>query len=52
MDTLGSLERVAVVLAIVAGYNYPTVSRISIIHSDINKSGTTFTDLRRKKGGG
>jgi len=41
MDTLGSLKRIAVVLAIVAGYNYPTVSRRSIIHSDRNKSGTT-----------
>jgi len=52
MDTRGSLKRIAVVLAVVAEYIFPNVLRISIIHSDINKSGTTFTDLRRKKGGG
>ena len=42
MDTQGSLKRVAVVLAVVAGYNFPAVSRMSVIHSDSNKSGTTF----------
>jgi hypothetical protein len=41
MDTLGSLKRIAVVLAIVAGYNYPIISRQSVIHSHSNKSGTT-----------
>jgi hypothetical protein len=41
MDTLGSLKRITVVLAIVAGYNYPIISRRSVIHSHSNKSGTT-----------
>ena len=41
MDTQGSLKRIAVVLAVVAGCNFPNVSRLSIIHSDSNKSGTT-----------
>jgi len=41
MDTQGSLKRVAVVLAIMAGYHYPNVSRQSVIHSKSNKSGTT-----------
>lgn len=41
MDTLGSLERIAVFLVIVAGYNFPTVSSRSVIHSHSNKSGTT-----------
>lgn len=52
MDTQGSLQRIAVALAVVAGYIFPNVLRNFIIHSDISKSGTTFTDLRRKKGGG
>jgi hypothetical protein len=41
MDTQGSLKRVAVVLAVIAGYHYPAVSRQFVIHSDSNKSGTT-----------
>jgi hypothetical protein len=41
MDTQGSLKRIAVVLAVIAGYHYPTVSHQSIIHSNSNKSGTT-----------
>jgi len=42
MDTQGSLKRIAVVLAVVTGYNFTTVSRLSIIHSDSDKSGTTL----------
>lgn len=38
MDTLGSLKRIAMILAIVTGYKLYTVSRQSIIH--INKFGT------------
>lgn len=42
MDTQSSLKRVAVVLAVVAEYNFPAVSHQSIIHSDNSKSGTTL----------
>ena len=52
MDTLGSLKRVAVVLAIVAGYKYQTVSRRSVIHSHSNNKRDYLKMLRRKKGGG
>jgi hypothetical protein len=51
MDTQGSLKRVAVVLAVVAEDDFPTISRQSYIHSDSDKSGTTLNNLRRKKGG-
>ena len=51
MDTQGSLKRIAVVLAVVAEYHFPTVSRLSIIHSDSNKSGTTlwFSEEERRR---
>jgi hypothetical protein len=42
MDTQGSLKRIAVVLAVVAAFDYPVVSRQFIIHSDSDKSGNTF----------
>jgi hypothetical protein len=41
MDTQGSLKRIAVVFAIVAGFNFLIVSRQFIIHSDSDKSGNT-----------
>ena len=42
MDTQGSLKRIAVVLAVVAGFTFSIVSQKSIIHSDSDKSGTTL----------
>lgn len=39
MDTQGILKQVAMVLAVVAGDNFPTILRQSINHS--NNSGTT-----------
>jgi hypothetical protein len=42
MDTQSGLKRIAVVLAVVAEYDFPTVSRQSIIHSDNSKGGTTL----------
>jgi len=41
MDTQGSLKRIAVVFAIVAGFNFLIISHQSIIHSDSDKSGNT-----------
>ena len=41
MDTQGSLKRIAVVFAIVAGFKFLIVSHQSIIHSDSNKGGIT-----------
>jgi hypothetical protein len=42
MDTQGSLKWIAVVFAIVAGFDFPAVSRQFIIHSDSDKSGNTL----------
>lgn len=41
METQGSLKRIAVVFAIVAGINFLIVSQKSIIHSDSDKGGIT-----------
>ncbi len=42
MDTQVSLKRIAVVFAIIAGFDFPVVSHQSIIHSDSDKSGNTL----------
>jgi hypothetical protein len=41
MDTQGSLKRIAVVFAIIAGFDILVVSRQFIIHSDSDISGNT-----------
>jgi len=41
MDTQGSLKRIAVVFAIVAGIDFPVVPFRFKIHSDSDKSGNT-----------
>jgi len=41
MDTQGSLKRIAMVFAIVAGLHFLIVSQKSIIHSDSDKNGIT-----------
>ena len=51
MDTQGILKRVAVVLAVVAGGDFPTVSRQSYIHSESDNKPDYLKKLRRKKGG-
>ena len=42
MDTQGGLKRIAVVFTIVAGIDFPVVSRQFIIHSDSDISGNTW----------
>ncbi len=42
MDTQGSLKRIAMVFVIVAGFDFPVVSRQFIIHSDSDKSRNTW----------
>jgi hypothetical protein len=41
MDTQGGLKRIAVVFAIVAGFDFPVISLHFIIHSDSDKGGNT-----------